>query len=219
MDGSKNQMRIEAICVGKPEKHIWNEKEYNTSFFKKVVQGPVRVLKDGLAGDEAADKRFHRKPASAVYAMGKNLYQVWEKALDLHPQPAGAFGENLTLTNLIDKDYFAGDIFRIGSVIIEATGPRIPCPKLNLRFRNEKALSFFRELKNPGIYFSVKQEGEINVGDELKLDSRQKNLVPVLEIFDIIALKKKPSPGRLQELKNFDFLEIDIRNYFSKLGS
>jgi MOSC domain-containing protein YiiM len=48
--------------------------------------------------------------------------------------PNGMFGENLTVEGLIESEINVGDVFQIGSAIVTATQPRMPCYKLGIKF-------------------------------------------------------------------------------------
>jgi MOSC domain-containing protein YiiM len=78
-----------------------------------------------------------------------------------------------------------GDLFRIGTAEVMVTQPRLPCYKLNLKFGRDDMVKRFLSSRLNGIYFSVVQEGEVGVGDEIELVSRDENNVTVADIVQI----------------------------------
>ena len=59
-------------------------------------------------------------------------YLLWEKEFK-NSLPSSTFGENLTLTNMLEKDICIGDIFRLGDAVIQITQGRIPCSTITKR--------------------------------------------------------------------------------------
>jgi MOSC domain-containing protein YiiM len=52
---------------------------------------------------------------------------------DLLERP-GAFGENFSTHGLTEHDVCVGDLWRVGSALLQVSQARQPCFKLNLRF-------------------------------------------------------------------------------------
>jgi MOSC domain-containing protein YiiM len=82
--------------------------------------------------------------------------------------PLGKFGENLTTSGLLETDVFIGDEFQMGTAIVKVTQPRLPCYKLGIKFGRRDVIKTFVQSGFSGIYFSVIEEGELGVGDEIK---------------------------------------------------
>lgn len=104
---------------------------------KTPVVGPVAVGPLGLAGDEQADRRVHGGPEKAVHHYALDHAAAWRGDLpglrDLLEQP-GAFGENFSTHGLTEHDVCVGDLWRVGSALLQVSQARQPCFKLNLRF-------------------------------------------------------------------------------------
>jgi MOSC domain-containing protein YiiM len=60
--------------------------------------------------------------------------------------------------------------------------PRIPCYKLGIRFGRSDIVKRFLASQRAGFYFSVIQEGELEVGDSLEVISQDKNQITVTDI-------------------------------------
>ena len=82
---------------------------------KTRIETPVVVTRDGLAGDVQADRANHGGPDKAVCAYALAHYAFWRDQLSLSVlPPTGAFGENLTIAELVDQDVCIGDVYRLG---------------------------------------------------------------------------------------------------------
>ena len=74
-------------------------------------------------------------------------------------------GKNLTTRGLTEDQVYIGDRFRIGSVLLQVTQPRMPCFKLGIRFGRPEIVKLFWQSGRCGFYFSVVEEGEFEAGD------------------------------------------------------
>jgi MOSC domain-containing protein YiiM len=92
------------------------------------------------------------------------------------------FGENLTIRDL-PTDMNVGDRLLIGEVVLEATGPRIPCSTFAARMQDHGFGMAFRKAERPGIYFRVLNEGEIRSGDGVTLVESAEFNVSILDLF------------------------------------
>ena len=85
---------------------------------------------------------------------------------------AGAFGENLVSLGINETNICIGDIFEIGSAVLQVTQPRQPCFKLNHRFGLPSMARRVQETGRTGWYYRVLSPGPIAAGDVIKLASR-----------------------------------------------
>ena len=92
------------------------------------------------------------------------------------------FGENLTLTGLLDDTVHIGDRFRIGTAILTVTQPRLPCYKLGIKFGREDMLERFLDRGLTGFYFAILEEGEVAAGDPISLLDRDEHEIRVSDI-------------------------------------
>jgi MOSC domain-containing protein YiiM len=82
---------------------------------------------NGLAGDIVCTTEHHGGTDQAVYAYAREDLDWWERELG-YELPAGQFGENLTTRGLDLTGTLVGERWRIGgTVVLQATSPRIPC--------------------------------------------------------------------------------------------
>jgi MOSC domain-containing protein YiiM len=138
-----------------------------------------------LDGDRQADLRVHGGPNKAVYAYSLEHYSYWTKHLPNTDLPFGKFGENLTITGLTEEQAHIGDQYRIGTCILRVTQPRMPCFKLAIRFERADMLKLFWRSGLSGIYFSIVQEGELGVEDDIELVEEHPAQVAVADVVKV----------------------------------
>jgi MOSC domain-containing protein YiiM len=72
-----------------------------------------------------------------------------------------------------------GERWRIGTVVLEVSQPRLPCAKLGRRFDDPLMVKRFAEARRPGAYLRIVTEGTLAAGDEIELLSRPEHGVTV----------------------------------------
>ena len=164
--------RVISVNVGLPKQlSVRRGRPMMSAIGKLPVEGPVRVEGINLAGDLQADRRVHGGPDQAVYAYASEDIAFWSyvTGLDLG---SGAFGENLTTAGIDVSGARIGERWRIGTVELRVTGPRIPCFKLEARIGVRGFQKQFLHAGRPGAYFAITQAGELQAGDEIELVHR-----------------------------------------------
>jgi MOSC domain-containing protein YiiM/ferredoxin-NADP reductase len=147
-----------------------------SAFIKKRVFREVRAKRLGLEGDSQADLSVHGGVDKAIYAYPSANYAPWRDEFPEHSSiwGLGSLGENLALAGLDESEVHIGDIFRLGSVILQVTQPRKPCFKLALRYNNDQRIASRMVLEGrTGWYFRVLQEGRLSEGQSLMLLERR----------------------------------------------
>lgn len=175
-------MKLLSVNVSLPREASWGGKPVATGIFKRPVPGRVLVRTLNLEGDGQADLRVHGGPDKAVYAYPSEHYPFWRRELPEIEFRWGMFGENLTTAGLLENEVNIGDRFRIGSIELIVTQPRMPCYKLNVRFGRKDIAKRFLRSRRTGFYFAVKREGEIGAGDSITRLARDKRDVTVADI-------------------------------------
>src|SRR3954466_1316990 len=95
-----------------------------SAIVKHPVEGRVGVHGVNVDGDDQADRRVHGGPDQAVYAYAAESYAWWSEQLGREPAP-GTFGENLTVQDVEVDAAVLGTQWRIDTVLLEVTAPRI----------------------------------------------------------------------------------------------
>jgi MOSC domain-containing protein YiiM len=175
-------MKVISLNVGLPRKVLFNGQTVTTGIFKDPVRGPIMLRRLNLDGDRQADLTVHGGVDKAVYSYPAEHYDYWRKQFPNMDLNWGMFGENFTTEGLIEDAVNVGDQFQIGSAMLVATQPRMPCYKLGVKFGHMDVVRRFLVSGRPGIYFKVLKEGQVQVGDKIETISKDKNNVTVKDI-------------------------------------
>jgi MOSC domain-containing protein YiiM len=208
-------MKVIAISVGGPREIQWRGHSVQTSIFKTPVSRRVHVTSANIEGDEQSDLSVHGGPDKAVYAYPAEHYAFWRRELPDAELPWGAFGENFTTEGLLEDEVWIGDRYRVGTVELVVTQPRMPCHKLAIRFERTDMVKRFLRSRRSGFYFSVKREGEVEPGDAIERLARDERR---LTVADVVALYAKDSANQplLRNASDHPSLPAAWREYFQK---
>jgi MOSC domain-containing protein YiiM len=160
-------VKIISLNVGLPRHLHYGQAnlEVTTSIFKSPVPGPRLLRRMNLDGDLQSDLNVHGGKNKAVYAYPSEHYNYWREQLPEYEFTWGNFGENFTTEGFLEKNAFIGDHFRIGEAVVRVVQPRMPCFKLAIRFDRSDMVKRFLASRRSGIYFSVVEEGMVDVGN------------------------------------------------------
>lgn len=176
--------QVYVVSVNLGQERILRRKDRieKTGIFKIPTQEAVRVTKLGLEGDVVVSKKHHGGPDQAVYIYGGADYAWWsgELGADLAP---GAFGENLTVSDLESAAFNVGDLLRIGEVTLQVTAARIPCGTFAARMNDPQWVKRFRHAERPGLYCRVLQEGFVKAGDPVSVERYAGQTISILEMY------------------------------------
>ncbi len=183
-----------SINVGVAQRAEYKGKEQRSGIFKTAIDGPVRLGKLGLNGDEQADLVLHGGPDKAICVYLHNHYPHWEQVLE-RSLPYGSFGENFTVADLMEDEVCIGDTFAIGSAVVQVSQPRQPCWKLAMRWGLDVLPVLVAESGATGFYFRTVAEGEVRTGDTLRLIERHPTRFTVAEANRIMHRDKQDAEG------------------------
>jgi MOSC domain-containing protein YiiM len=208
-------MELISVNVGLPREVVWKGKTVATGIFKEPVSTRVMLRSLNLDGDGQADLTVHGGLEKAVYVYPLEHYDYWRSELPDTELTMGNFGENFTVTGLKEEELNIGDRFQIGTVKLMVTQPRMPCYKLGIRFGRPDMVKRFLASRRTGFYFSVLQEGEVEVGDTLELVSRDTNNITVADITQLYT-REKTDPELLHRAAQLESLPESWRDYFQE---
>lgn len=158
---------ISSICVGSARPFRGDE---TSAIAKQPVEGLLKINTDGFVLDEQADRSVHGGPEMAIHLYPLDHHRFWREKIGDHPllgEP-GAFGSNLAVSGLGERDVHIGDRFRLGSALLEISQPRQPCWKIEHRFGEKGMVAAIVKSGRCGWYFRVLQEGSAKAGDSLE---------------------------------------------------
>lgn len=164
------QCHVQALFIGGPKTLVDGRGEWRSSIARDRVEGPAQLDIRGFAGDQATQP-YHGSPESAVCLHAQSHYDYWNASLGMNLQ-AGAVGENLTLDAWDDSIICVGDVMRIGTAVIQVSGPRIPCENQARHVGRPDWVKLTLQALRTGFYARVLEEGLLQVGDEFMLEAR-----------------------------------------------
>lgn len=144
-----------------------------TGIYKQSVEH-VSVDELGIIGDIQADKRFHGGTEKALHQYALSSYEKIIKRYPLLHKTAqpGMIGENLSATQMNEHNVCIGDIYKVGSALLQVSSPRIPCWKIDAKFRQPDLKQFISQNRLNGWYYRVLQTGNLTLEDEFILQQR-----------------------------------------------
>ena len=95
----------------------------------------------------------------------------------------GLFGENLTTVGLDVDGAVVGERWRVGSALLEVTGPRIPCATFAAWMGERGWVRRFTERGRTGAYLAVVEPGVVSTGDVVEVLARPGHGLTVPEVF------------------------------------
>jgi MOSC domain-containing protein YiiM len=150
-------IELRSVNVGMPQTVIIGEQTIQTGIYKYPSEKALFLSHTQLEGDGQADLRFHGGPDKAVCAYSAEHYEYWRsQGIELS---FGAFGENLTLEGLSEKETCIGDTFQLGEAVIQVCQPRMPCYKVSAKLGLPELPAQMVALGYSGYYLRVLQEG------------------------------------------------------------
>jgi len=176
-------MYVLSVNVSLPQEFEFEGQTIRTAIFKRPVSGRVALGEKHFEGDGQANLTVHGGIHKAVYAYSHAHYRWWAETLRRNDLSLGQFGENLTISQIDEREISIGDRLRIGTTLLAVTGPRIPCTKLGLRFNDTSMQRRFTEAARPGFYLKVVETGTIASGDAVSAVQRCDDSVNVKEMF------------------------------------
>jgi MOSC domain-containing protein YiiM len=156
------------------------DREVQTGF-KLPVTGPVMVRRLNIDGDQQGDLTVHGGVDKAVYCYASEHYPTWQEELG-RELPYGTFGENLTVSGLLEPELHLEDVLEIGDAVLQVSEPRFPCFKLGIKIGDQRFVKRFQESGRSGFYCRVLQEGLIEPGQPIRLAERDKSQPTIASI-------------------------------------
>lgn len=185
--------RVRAVSAGRRSRLAHGRRTIETAFVKSPIGHRVGVTVLGVPGDDHVYED-HGGPDMALLAYPFEHYAHW-RGLGLDLADDGALGENLTVTGLTETDVHLGDVFELGSAVIQVNQPRTPCYKLAARFGRQDMPVLVQDTGYTGYLLRVLTEGEIGAGDAMRLIDRQAHGVTVADASRVVNVDRNDIDG------------------------
>lgn len=191
----------------------WTGNMGSTGIDKQSVSGPVVFANDGVTDDVIVDREHHGGFEQAVYAYAREDADWWQMQLGIQIEN-GRFGENLTTSGLDVNSALIGEQWKIGSVILEVSQPRIPCRTFAGFWQRPTLIKEFMAAGRPGTYLRIIQEGEITAGNEIKIISKPNHSITIADLY----AAKNGDRSKVQEIANVKELSQRYREWAKNLA-
>jgi MOSC domain-containing protein YiiM len=181
-----------------------------TGIDKRPVDGPLEVSApgpkgiagSGVQGDTIGDPDHHGGDYQAVYGYAREDLDFWQAELGVS-LANGQFGENLTTQGIDQTHALVGERWRIGTALLEVTGPRVPCRTFAGHLEQHGLgqrgwVKRFTQVNRPGAYFRVLETGLIAPGDEIAVVHRPDHDVTVEMYFRAVLTEADLLPRLLE---------------------
>lgn len=188
-----------SVQVGAPRD--WDPKKHQTGIDKRPV--PRIAVADpgereaggrsGVAGDFIGDLTHHGGREQAVYVVAREELDHWSRELG-RELVNGCFGENVTTLGLDVDEAIIGTRWRMGSALLEVTGPRIPCRTFAWAIEEPQWVKRFTQHGRSGAYVQVVEEGEIAPGDVVDVLDVPDHGVSVRDVFGAFTIDRSVLP-------------------------
>lgn len=155
--------------------------EVMSGIVKTSHAGKVWLSFNGLLGDEQGDRMYHGGPEKALHHYAAEHYDYWRAQYPDSPVllVPGAFGENISTVDMTEQDVCIGDIYQVGSALVQVSQGRQPCWRLNRRLQREDAALNMQDAGATGWYYRVLCEGWIAQHDQFELVQRPQSEWPM----------------------------------------
>lgn len=185
-------MKVISTNLGTPTTFVWNGQEEQTGIFKKPVSDPLYLTIKDVLTDTVIDRVHHAGINKACYLFGSDNYPYWKRLYPALDWNWGMFGENLTIEGLDESTMRIGDIYSLGTALVQVSQPREPCYKLGVRFGTQEILRQFIDYNRPGTYVRILAEGAVTIGDDLELKEQSENTLTVQQFYELMFMREKP---------------------------
>ncbi len=139
-------------------------------------------LGSGVIGDHIGSRKHHGGETQAVYAVAREELDWWAQELG-RELPDGMFGENLTTRGVEVDEARLGELWRVGTALLEVCGPRIPCGTFAVHMGEERWVKRFAARGRVGAYLAVAEAGVVEPGDPIEVIERPDHDLSVTAFF------------------------------------
>ncbi len=167
---------LQSLNVARAMPVAINGRKVMTAIAKRSVDGHLAVVPLGLEGDEQADLSVHGGPSKAIYAYPSEHCAFWQTVraqasvtLWDEPLPPGSIGENLSLSGIVEKEAWIGDVLRFPHCSLAVSEPRYPCFKFNAAMGFKHASKLMVQSGWCGFYLAVRESGTIAAGESFTI--------------------------------------------------
>jgi len=161
---------IRSIFIGQPKSITDERGTWTSSIFRNRVDGSVQVSLCGLAGDKVAQPH-HGSLGAAICVHLTDHYSFWNTQYNMNLK-AGDVGENLTLDDITEDQVCVGDRVRLGTAVVQVSGPRVPCANLARKIGRPDWVKLTIRENRTGFYLRILKPGTLQAADPWIIEER-----------------------------------------------
>lgn len=211
-------MKLISVNISQPEPVEINGDTVSTGINKIPQTKRIWLNKMNLVGDGQADLTVHGGEFQAIYSYPIEHYSHWQTLLGKASLPHGSFGENFTVSGLLETDVYVGDVFKVGSAVIQVTMPRTPCFKLANKLDNTAIIKDFLWSGYSGFYHKVIEEGEVGAGDDITLLAHDEQSISIRAALGLYKLKEGNAAALSHALKIDSLAPLFVTAFSERLA-
>ncbi|WP_308634288.1 MOSC domain-containing protein [Paenibacillus silvisoli] len=187
--------QVISINTAMPVTVPYGSKEVLTGINKQPIGNqPVYLSQTGLAGDGQGDLEYHGGADKAVCVYSAEHFPYWAQRWNRDVLP-GAFGENFTIDSVTEPNVSIGDIWTVGEAVVQISQPRQPCFKLGMKHGLPSLAQDVQSNGFTGFYLRVLTEGDVRLGDKLRLLEAHPAGITVAEANRVMHIDKTDRDG------------------------
>jgi MOSC domain-containing protein YiiM len=182
-------MQLISLNVSGIKTFEYRGKNVTTGIYKTPIHEPVMLRRLNLDGDKQADLKVHGGVHKAVYFYPHEHYATWQTELGRDDFQVGQFGENFTVTGMLETEVYIGNIYRIGDAHVQISQPRVPCFKLAHKMQTGGDFQKqFIATGRTGYYARVIQEGMVAPDSPITLIEQDPQQVSIYAMNHLLYL-------------------------------
>jgi len=209
-------LKIISTNIAKPQFVTINGEQQQTGIFKKPTNQAIYLDKEEVKGDEISNRQVHGGEFKACYLFSADHYPYWENLYPNFDWHYGMLGENLTVEGLDETQLHVGDIYKLGSALIQVTQPREPCTTFAAKMGTTDIMAQFIAHGKPGTYVRILQQGYVNVSDTMELVEKAKNSVSIANFFKLLFEREK-NQEHLKRIVESESIPLKKRKKLARL--
>ncbi len=192
----------------------WAGSVGKTGIDKRPKLGRVALENDSVEGDFVLDTKNHGGKDQAVYAYAREDADWWEKEISLEIAN-GRFGENLTTQGIDVTNAVIGEIWKIGTTLLQVTIPRIPCKVFQGFWQRPNLIKEFTQAQRPGAYLRILEEGFVEAGNEIEVLDVPSHGLTIKDLF----AAKSGERSKIQSINQIPGLAPKYKDWSEKIAA
>lgn len=191
----------------------WTGSQGRTGIDKRSVASSAIFANENVVDDVVVDRKNHGGYHQAVYAYAREDADWWEREIGATIDN-GRFGENLTTLGINVNESVIGERWKIGSVILEVSQPRIPCRTFAGFWQRPTLIKEFMAAGRPGTYCRIIQEGEITAGDLIEVIEIPSHGIKISDLY----AAKNGERSKIKEISQVQELSPEYQEWAKSLS-